>query len=185
MLRTGAIASMLSFAIAASAADAGALDHESRVIERAVSSSANRLVAVPSANEPWLLDFTSFVSPADRKAAVGHQLSDESHVMALPPAPDSSTLLLCALGGLGAWQLGASARKWHLAAVPDWFAAHAPDRVGHTTLINLEFTFETIYPYALVRLTLSPILRPTAWAPRHLSDQAVLEVVGPRGPPVL
>lgn len=56
--------------------------------------------------------------------------------VSMPDAPDSAALVLVALGGIGAWRLGSSARKFSISAVPDWFADHGPRQLGHTTQIQ-------------------------------------------------
>lgn len=61
-------------------------------------------------------------------------------VRSLPPAPGSLTLFLSALGGMGAWQLGRSARRFHLGFIPDWYHTGGPVQVGHVSAINPDLT---------------------------------------------
>ena len=68
----------------------------------------------------------------DRPAA--NSAGREVHV--LPGAPSSLALFLSAMGGLGLWQMGRSARKIHLANVPEWFHTGGPVRIGHSTPVE-------------------------------------------------
>lgn len=66
------------------------------------------------------------VSPAD-EFSVG-----------MPPPPDSATLVLVALSGLGIWKISCSARKLRAVSFPEWFAAESPSQIGFVQRIEPE-----------------------------------------------
>jgi len=83
------------------------------------------------------LDMTLHGDLSDDSADSKQQRSD---VRVLPGGPGSVALFLSALSGLGVWQLGRSARKFHFASVPDWYHSGGPVQVGHVTAINPDLT---------------------------------------------
>jgi len=110
-------------------------------------------------------------------------------VIAPPRAtPGGAGLLLWAVGGFGAWQLGRSARKLQWSALPEWYHTGGPAQIGHATPFDLGFSradmpvccFEQ--PKAggdqqegrAARLILLP---------ERFSPQRYLTVAVPRGPP--
>lgn len=104
----------------------------------------------------------------------------------LPPAPDSSALFLCALGSLGTWQLGRSARKWNFEAVPDWYHTGGPTQIGHATPLDINsFTLERCALAAPVRVDelSAPVRREEYDDHRPRSDQFRSIQEGPRAPP--
>ena len=66
--------------------------------------------------------------------------TDHPAVRALPPAHGSLTLFLSAVGGLGAWHLGRSARKFRLGFIPAWYHSGGPGQVGHVLALNPDLT---------------------------------------------
>lgn len=147
-------------------------------------SSALRWVSPPLGGEfNSALERATFAAPIAQEAPGSQFNFSRPETVTLPPAPSSAVFMLCALGGLGAWQLGSSARKWHWNAAPDWFATNGPQQIGHATIIDLSFTFTPVYPNAELRIRM-PVWRCVSlfFGPA-LSRQAVLEVVAPRGPP--
>ncbi len=54
----------------------------------------------------------------------------------LPAPPDSASLFLCAVGTLGAWQIGRSARRLNLSEVPAWLHTGGPAQIGHAVIYD-------------------------------------------------
>ena len=107
-------------------------------------------------------------------------------VIDLPAPPGSAALGLWALGPMGMWQLGRSARKVHLGALPEWYHANGPAQIGHKLVFDLDFS-DAALPVCAFAGPAGP--RPTVYRPRRnpyprCGAQAILNVVGPRGPPV-
>lgn len=59
-------------------------------------------------------------------------------VEVIPPAPDSASLVLWALGSAAVWQLGRSTCKFGLHVAPDWYHTGGPAQVGHATPFDLD-----------------------------------------------
>ena len=78
------------------------------------------------------------------KAPESADLSDQQQIEQLPAEHSSMVLFLSALGGLGAWQLGRSAKKFHFGAVPEWYHPGGVRQVGHSVAIDLEFDTMTV-----------------------------------------
>lgn len=122
-----------------------------------------------------LRDVASSASPADRPSAV---ITNDG--------ASSLSLLLSALGSMGAWQLVRSSRKVHLAQVPDWFHTGAPFRIGRSTVVDINgagIVAFTIAPHDTPR---PPVRLPAQRAqdrPALLSLQSFLTVADTRGPP--
>ena len=67
------------------------------------------------------------------------ELSSQA-VMELPPDHGSYYLVIYGLISLGAFQLPRSARKLHLVGcAPEWFGSHGPSKIGHTSIVELNF----------------------------------------------
>lgn len=108
------LASVTGFAGETSTPDAAALAPESAAVS-------------PDALHAHLRD-----AWADQSAS-GPQLADE-----LPAAPDSATLCLTALAGIGVWHLGRSVRKADYSALPEWYHTNAPRQIGYATPFELD-----------------------------------------------
>jgi hypothetical protein len=132
---------------------------------------------------PW-----SSLEP-DGQAESSVQLNETGRTVKLPGGPGSATLVLPALLGFGAWQIGRSARKLHFGHVPEWYCEHAT-QVGHATPLSLEFSRAAmpvcIFDAPIVvgtppclsgRLPEEPYIR--------LLSQTILLDADPRGPPAL
>ena len=66
----------------------------------------------------------------------------------LPPCrPGSAGLFLSAMISVGAWQLVRSAKHLNLAHVPDWYHTGAPDQIGSTFILNLDFAAMADCPF--------------------------------------
>ena len=106
-------------------------------------------------------------------------------VEVIPPAPDSASLVLWALGSAAVWQLGRSTHKFGLHVAPDWYHTGGPTQVGHATPLDLDFGDMPLAVFArpACRLRFSSIscrnrerwLPPQRW---HVPTR------DPRGPPV-
>jgi hypothetical protein len=112
-----------------------------------------------------------------------------AQIRELPPAPGSAALCLWALGGLGMWHLGRSARKIHLGTMPEWYHTGGPTQVGHVTPLDLEFNSSAM---PICRFE-APVAAgddqlPPWWQqlePRErLRSQYFPLIADPRGPPV-
>lgn len=137
------------------------------------------LAPLLAAADPGLLPPVA-AEPAPRAPAAG--------VGELPPAPDSAALCLSALAGFGVWQLGRSARKLHLGALPDWYHTDAV-QVGHATPLDLEFSLSAM-PACVFDAPVAAIEPPSrsAWLRnepcKYVLSQTILLTADPRGPPV-
>ena len=107
-------------------------------------------------------------------------------VKQLPPAPDSASLFLSALGTLGALQVGRAMRKGQWGLLPDWYHGGGPGQVGHAFATDLN---------PVVALPPCDLDRPAGerpsfysiqhdWLPRW-QPQRSLPTAAPRGPPLL
>ncbi|MGE0479497.1 MAG: hypothetical protein AB7Q17_03390 [Phycisphaerae bacterium] len=134
----------------------------------------------PSPPAAFYLDELNRVPVADD--GVGDPRTRAAVVRLSPTAPSSAALFLYALGSVGAWQLGRSARKLNLGCVPDWYHADAR-QIGHATPLDLGFpaaivhviaTFLTEPPPPGARVCVGPA------SPRRCFPSSALS---PRGPP--
>ncbi len=102
----------------------------------------------------------------------------------LPGAPSSLALFLSAMGSLGLWQLGRSARRMHLSHAPAWFHTGGPAQIGHSTPIDPDLT-----PGLPACCFDQPAERPRVDFTRHIErdalfkSQILLSVEPIRGPP--
>jgi hypothetical protein len=79
---------------------------------------------------------------ASPEPATGHAGAFRS----LPPTPSSLSLFLVAVGGMGAWQFGRSAKKLRFGHLPDWLHTGGPAQVAHATALGPDLT--TVLPAA-------------------------------------
>ena len=97
----------------------------------------------------------------------------------------SMSLLLSALGSLGAWQLARSSRKVHLAHVPDWFHTGAPSRIGCCAVVD--FSEAGLVPFTIDVYDAPPPAERLRWRPASdlpvFRKQYFLTAAGIRGPP--
>ena len=63
---------------------------------------------------------------------------DNREALVLRPGASSISLFFTALGSLGLWQFGRSARKFHVASAPDWFHTGGPIQIDHASVIDLD-----------------------------------------------
>jgi len=61
----------------------------------------------------------------------------QAFVTSIPPAPDSASLFLCAMGTVGAWQITRTLRRVQFTAVPDWMDAGGPNQIGRATVLDI------------------------------------------------
>lgn len=121
---------------------------------------------------------TNFAPPLDRAPNPAYE------IRSIPAAPDSTVLCLWALGSIGAFQIARSSRNVHLSALPEWYHADAPDRIGHVTLFNLVFGDMPAarFDRPACRLQFSSIscLNRERWLP---PQRCQVPTRDPRGPP--
>jgi hypothetical protein len=106
----------------------------------------------------------------------------------LPSGPDSTGLFLSALGTLGAWQLGRSARKLHLGYLPEWYHAEGPSQVGHARVAELDFDGTILWDGGDgLLLEDEHAVSRSLWVepPPRRSAFDYLTSAAPRGPPLL
>ena len=105
-------------------------------------------------------------------------------VTALPAGPGSVSLFFVALGGVGAWHVGRSARKLHLGTVPEWYHTGGPAQVGHA--VPLDLTFTPLYcRFEQPGCQRPPVLGIARGAPApDMQSQCCLRVLAPRPPPL-
>lgn len=84
----------------------------------------------------FYLDDLNRVVDANERA--GGACSNATVVQLSTQTPSSAALFLYALGSVGAWQLGRSARKLPFGCVPEWYHADAR-QIGHATPLDLSF----------------------------------------------
>jgi hypothetical protein len=135
-------------------------------------------VAIP----PW-----SSLPPPTGHIDPNPQLDEPGRTVNLPGGPDSATLLLPALLGFGAWQIGRSARKLHFGQVPDWYNEHAT-QVGHATPLSLEFSRAAmplcIFDAPVIVTRISCLFKRLGdELYKRLLSQTILLTADPRGPP--
>lgn len=76
------------------------------------------------------------VSTADL-AGLPNESSAAPAVQALPPPPSSLSIALSGLATFGAIRAIRQAKHIHLGAIPEWYHAEAPDRVGAAVRLDL------------------------------------------------
>lgn len=81
-----------------------------------------------------------------------------SGITVLPAGPGSVSLFFAAMGGLGAWQLGRSARRIRFGPVPEWYHTGGPPQVGHA--VPLDLTSSVVPVFHLDRPAWEP---PVLW----------------------
>lgn len=82
---------------------------------------------IPAEVQPWV-DPGLPVLPLPEKVC---------EVQAMPPAPSSASLFLCALGTFGVWHLTRSSSKISFGAAPEWLHVNGPNQIGHTFVIDV------------------------------------------------
>lgn len=129
----------------------------------------------------WSLDH---VQPLDVPSVAPD--ASEPSVRSLPPGPNSATLFLCALGSLGAWQLGRSARRIDLGATPSWFHSGAPAQIGHVVVFDLDVTSLPVCHDVADQSDRSRNWHRRAGdVARVCESQSYLATIAPRGPPMM
>ncbi len=112
--------------------------------------------------------------------------TDGAAVRQLPALPSSASLFLSAVLSVGAWHTMRKASHLHLANLPEWYHAGAPDQVGHAVVFDPTLSFELL-PVCLfdVPLGIEPARFPHT--PRELpsryESQHTLTIESPRAPP--
>jgi hypothetical protein len=122
---------------------------------------------------------------AQRGGPMAPRDMDSIEPMNLPAAPSSALLGLSALAGLGVWRLGRGATKLHWGAMPEWYHAGAPPKVGHVTCFDLQFDLGPALAAFLTPRSepeSSENLLPEAWRLPRL--QPLPRTLAPRGPPL-
>ena len=122
------------------------------------------------------------------RPAVDFSTPTESEVkpIVLPSGPSSITLFFTAIGGLGVWQLGRSARngRFHFGHMPEWYHTGGPTQVGHVVALDLQDQTPIFccFDRAGGRATLAYSLRRDIHMRRK--SQFMLTPAAPRGPPL-
>ena len=127
--------------------------------------------------------------PVPPAVAAGSELpaGEPRNRVTLPPGPNSATLCLWALGGLGLWQLGRNGRRLAAAChVPDWYHAGATRQVGHATPWDLDLSNAWTVCVLDLPLGLKPAAVPMRGVERDplRPSSRPLIPADPRGPPV-
>ena len=160
--------------------------------ERIVASSvahARYSAEVAPAPLPGLVDLEGVIYrhgvDVETSAVTSRSTEFTGNVIQAPPAPGSAALFMWAVGGLGVWHLGRSARKIHFGDLPEWYHAGGPVQVGHATPLDLEFSTNAL-PVCAFAVPAGPqpiLLRSWREAPLRVDSQQFLRAVEPRGPP--
>jgi len=115
--------------------------------------------------------------------------ASQADVKELPAGPDSAMLFLCALGSLGVFHVGKSAKKLNFALVPDWYHSGGLRQVGHVHAMDSDFY--------LVAMPLAAFFDQQVYDPPKVFSYTKYEIAGrfesqfslpiqaPRGPPIL
>ncbi|MCD6304139.1 MAG: hypothetical protein J7M21_04170 [Planctomycetes bacterium] len=133
---------------------------------------------------------------ADRPCATAGVLADLPDGGAVPAdvrppeirgdsdSPGGLSLLLMAVGGLGACGLGRSARKIHLAGLPAWYHAGGARQVGHVVALGPDLQPAAMTPPPTPQRRAGSSARRTKDLPRAFrSSQHTPSAWIPRGPP--
>ena len=105
-----------------------------------------------------------------------------------PAGPDSAMLFLFAMGSIGVFHVGKSAKKFNFALVPDWYHSGGLRQVGHVYALDLDFYLVAMHLAAFFdRMVVEPkISYPILLeALPRLESQFSLTIKAPRGPPIL
>jgi hypothetical protein len=150
--------------------------------QAAAEASARPQPAARTVPQPQAFDGLDLATLAPRP-----EVAPPEPVATLPEEPASLQLLLCGLGSLGAYQLGRTARKFHLLHVPEWYHADGPFQVGHAVAADPDLsgaltpcTFDAPDQEDHLLLLFYRRLSPP---PVH-ALQCILSTEAPRGPPL-
>ena len=182
---------VLSFSATFVRADmAGASYPDARTPDRGIAVHAETDKQLPddqaAASEPVSLGSLDMSLHSDLPDDSADSKRQRSDVRVLSGGPGSVALFFSALSGLGAWQLGRSARKFNLASVPDWYHAGGRIQVGHVTAINPDLTAPATISICdlLAEQSMQLLLRRAV--PLRLRSQCSTPALAtPRAPPYL
>ena len=126
--------------------------------------------------------------PVVTSAAAAQTPDATAPVLTLPPGPDSATLFLLALSGVGVWQLGRTTRRLNVGFVPEWYHTGGPTQIGHATPLDLDFASAAMPICDLDGLLTIEREAPSVWwmldiATQHFSEDHSYQAA-PRGPPL-
>lgn len=110
--------------------------------------------------------------------------ADEAVVREIRKSPNSLSLYLSVLVGVGGWHFVRSARHFGATVAPDWYHTGGPVQVGHVTPLDLSFGTPPLclFEQPVAPQSLSHRIRPDE-GPR-LEPQTCLLLAAPRGPPL-
>ncbi len=131
-------------------------------------------------------DLSLPVAPAIPDPALFSASEPRNH-LTLPPAPNSATLCLWALGGLGLWHLSRNSRRLQVAwQMPDWYHTGGPQQIGHATPWNpfgSGVCAESVLDLPLGLKPAAVPMRGVQCDPLRPSSRPIVPAE-PRGPPV-
>ena len=115
-----------------------------------------------------------------------HEPAGEGTIREFPPAPDSAALFLCAVGTLGAVQLGRSARNLHFGHVPEWVHSGGPRQIGHAFALDLDL-INVLVPCSFEKPTIPRPCRLGFELDTHSHFEPCFKalLISPRAPPRL
>lgn len=156
-----------------------------------VESDGKRQSFVPDAGAcvvsafPQLIDFTAINPTYDFIPEQSQASGSLRTVTSIPPAPDSASLFLFAMGTVGAWQVTRTLRKVQISAVPDWVHTAGPSQIGHATVLDVDVDVIPLCFYD--RPEQEPVVCRLIdfELPRHFDSQCVLTSSASRAPPSL
>jgi len=102
----------------------------------------------------------------------------------LPPSPNSTCLFFYAMGGVGAWQLGRSAKKIHLGSLPQWYHSGGPSQIGHAVVFDPNFAHIDLCHIGPVDPDGTAVCQPALRQSPPRRDQSFLTIQAPRAPPI-
>ncbi len=158
-----------------------------RLTGQAVRSSATSPLMAVNGLKP---DFqSSFNLDQPKKATNIDTQGAQAKVKELPAGPDSAMLFLCALGSVGIFHAGKSAKKLNFALVPDWYHSGGLRQIGHVHALELDFYLVAIPLAAFFNQPENDSLKVYSRADcenaGRFKSQFSLPPQAPRGPPIL
>ena len=196
-LRKGRIVSLsaaaiLALAMAVRADMAGGSSPAPREPVSTAPASPDRIAQTSEADRPDALTPLSSLAvtlggtfPQPSAAAAETDEHGAVAVVGMPAGPGSLSLFLAAIGGLGAWQFGRSAKNLHLGHVPEWYHAGGPAQIGHVSPIDPDFSALTVCLFE--QPDDAPPIRRALGLVRYLpcQTQFLPAATAPRAPPLL
>lgn len=116
-------------------------------------------------------------------SSLGHD--DSLPVTSIPPAPDSASLFLCAIGTVGAWQVTRSLKRVQFSLAPDWIHTGGPNQIGHSVTLDMDFGASSpcLHDHVVGGRPVWFVVESDE--PERCTSPCVLTAVAYRGPPSL